>query len=246
MLHAELCFLTRSEPIPGRDRNPPLAKRHLITTSRPPKHPASRNRSRNSLGLLALGDKLRAGSPHGAAIGVVAPTRRAAMQHPHRGHRQIRAADHSITSSAIASTPGGMVRPSTLTVLRLIKRSNLVGCMTGRSVGFSPLRTFSSYRHRLGDTHRGYWFHSSSDSRRRRSSVCCSSGNSCEGLRSLRYKMRASLKDVTKIDFGKCKSRLKFREVLDHAIQIAVSLAGPQPIPIRTSRKPRIISSNAA
>jgi hypothetical protein len=34
---------------------------------------------------------------------------------------------HSITSSAIASTPGGMFRPSALAVLRLITSSNLVG-----------------------------------------------------------------------------------------------------------------------
>src|SRR6516162_3236656 len=40
---------------------------------------------------------------------------------------------HSITSSAIASTPGGMVSPSALAVLRLMSSSNLVGCITGRS-----------------------------------------------------------------------------------------------------------------
>jgi protocatechuate 3,4-dioxygenase beta subunit len=47
---------------------------------------------------------------------------------------------HSITSSASASTVSGTVRPSALAVLRLITNSNLVGCMTGRSAGFSPLR----------------------------------------------------------------------------------------------------------
>src|SRR5262249_47242447 len=50
------------------------------------------------------------------------------------------AAPHSITSSAMASTLGGMVRPSVFAVLRLMTSSNLVGCITGRSVGFSPLR----------------------------------------------------------------------------------------------------------
>src|SRR5262249_52032840 len=50
------------------------------------------------------------------------------------------AALHSITSSAIASTPGGMARPSSLAVLRLMTNSSLVGCMIGRSAGFSPLR----------------------------------------------------------------------------------------------------------
>jgi hypothetical protein len=48
---------------------------------------------------------------------------------------------YSITSSAIARTPDGMLRPSALAVLRLITNSNLVGCTTGRSAGLSPLRT---------------------------------------------------------------------------------------------------------
>src|SRR6516225_7525298 len=39
-----------------------------------------------------------------------------------------RAAPHSITSSARASSVGGMVRPSALAVLRLMTSSNLVGC----------------------------------------------------------------------------------------------------------------------
>src|SRR6516164_113825 len=41
-----------------------------------------------------------------------------------------RAALHSITSSARASSIGGMVRPSALAVVRLMMRSNLVGCST--------------------------------------------------------------------------------------------------------------------
>jgi 2-polyprenyl-6-methoxyphenol hydroxylase-like FAD-dependent oxidoreductase len=47
---------------------------------------------------------------------------------------------HSITSSAIASTPGGMARPGALAVLRLMISSNLESCTMGRSAGFSPLR----------------------------------------------------------------------------------------------------------
>src|SRR3977135_719899 len=43
---------------------------------------------------------------------------------------------HSITSSAIARTHGGIVRPSVLAVWRLITNSNLVGACTGRSAGF--------------------------------------------------------------------------------------------------------------
>src|SRR5262245_37653854 len=47
---------------------------------------------------------------------------------------------HSITSSASASSLGGIVRSSALAVLRLIRNSNLVACTTGRSAGFAPLR----------------------------------------------------------------------------------------------------------
>src|SRR5262249_24441837 len=54
--------------------------------------------------------------------------------------RDERAPFHSITSSAMASSPGGKLRPKALAVLRLITNSNLTDCMTGRSAGFSPLR----------------------------------------------------------------------------------------------------------
>src|SRR5262245_6602831 len=47
---------------------------------------------------------------------------------------------HSITSSARASSVGGISRPSALAVLRLITNWYLVGFCTGRSAGFSPLR----------------------------------------------------------------------------------------------------------
>src|SRR5262249_19841743 len=47
---------------------------------------------------------------------------------------------HSITSWARASSVGGISRPRALAVVRLMTRSNLVGCKTGKSAGFSPLR----------------------------------------------------------------------------------------------------------
>src|SRR5262245_27401312 len=52
--------------------------------------------------------------------------------------------DHSITSSARASSVGGTSRPSAFAVLRLSATSYLVGACTGRSAGFSPLRTRST------------------------------------------------------------------------------------------------------
>src|SRR5262249_40448814 len=50
----------------------------------------------------------------------------------------VRWKNYSITSSATASTPDGIVRPSAFAVLRLITNSNLVGACTGRSPGRSP------------------------------------------------------------------------------------------------------------
>ena len=51
---------------------------------------------------------------------------------------------HSITSSARASSVGGISRPSAFAVIRLMTRSNLVGCSTGRSAGFAPRRILST------------------------------------------------------------------------------------------------------
>jgi hypothetical protein len=67
------------------------------------------------------------------------PRRRAAEQ------RDERASPHSITSSARASSVGGISRPSALAVIRLMTKSNLVGCSTGRSAGFAPRRILSTY-----------------------------------------------------------------------------------------------------
>src|SRR6202162_1478834 len=42
------------------------------------------------------------------------------------------------------SSVGGTSTPSALAVLRFTTRSNLVGCSTGRSVGFAPLKILST------------------------------------------------------------------------------------------------------
>src|ERR1700738_614855 len=47
---------------------------------------------------------------------------------------------HSITSSARNRNDSGILRPSALAVVRLMMRSNLVGCSTGMSPGFAPRR----------------------------------------------------------------------------------------------------------
>src|SRR5262249_36029777 len=62
------------------------------------------------------------------------PCHRAAEQ------RDELAAFHSITSSAVASSEGGTVRPSAFAVGMLMTKSNLVDCTTGRSAGLAPLR----------------------------------------------------------------------------------------------------------
>jgi hypothetical protein len=59
-------------------------------------------------------------------------------------HRS-KASLYSITSSARASTVGGMSRPSAFAVLRLMTSSYLVGACTGKSAGYSPLRMRSTY-----------------------------------------------------------------------------------------------------
>ena len=48
---------------------------------------------------------------------------------------------YSITSSARPDRGSGIVMPSVLAVLRLMYSSTFVACCTGRSAGFSPLRT---------------------------------------------------------------------------------------------------------
>src|SRR6516225_9624623 len=66
------------------------------------------------------------------------PCRRAAEQRD-----ELAASDHSMTSSASESRLSEILMPSALAVLRLITVSNLVGCSTGRSAGFAPLRIFA-------------------------------------------------------------------------------------------------------
>src|SRR5262245_55495619 len=47
---------------------------------------------------------------------------------------------HSMTSAARVTSVGGSVIPSAFAVFKLMTNSNFVGCCTGRSAGFSPLR----------------------------------------------------------------------------------------------------------
>jgi hypothetical protein len=51
---------------------------------------------------------------------------------------------YSMTSSAVICMISGTVRPSAFAVLRLMTSSTLIGCITGSSAGFSPLRMRST------------------------------------------------------------------------------------------------------
>ena len=54
-------------------------------------------------------------------------------------------AHHSMSWSARRRKGSEIVSPSAFAVLRLITSSNLVGCWTGNSPGFAPLRMRSTY-----------------------------------------------------------------------------------------------------
>ena len=68
-------------------------------------------------------------------------SRGAAMGHVARCSRR---APQSRVWSARISTDCGIGSPSALAVLRLTRNSNLVGCSTGSSAGFAPLRILST------------------------------------------------------------------------------------------------------
>jgi hypothetical protein len=53
---------------------------------------------------------------------------------------------YSITLSARSRNDSGMVKPSVFAVLRLTTSSNLVGCSTGISAGFTPRSSLTNCR----------------------------------------------------------------------------------------------------
>src|SRR5262249_2052598 len=70
----------------------------------------------------------------------------ARRERPHRSSAEQQyelAPLHSITSSARAMSVGGISRPIALAAFKLMINSNLVGCSTGKSAGFAPLKTLS-------------------------------------------------------------------------------------------------------
>jgi len=101
----------------------------LVPEERAPR-PSRRTIPASMLRDACCGLRARRERPHG----------RAAEQRDERA-----ALHHSITSSARASTLSGNARPSVLAVLTLIVSSYLIGCCTGNSATFAPLRIRSTY-----------------------------------------------------------------------------------------------------
>jgi hypothetical protein len=62
-------------------------------------------------------------------------------------------AAYSITSSARNRNDSGIFRPRALAVVRLMTKSNLVGCSTGMSLGFAPRKILSHHRQRFRGDH---------------------------------------------------------------------------------------------
>src|SRR5262245_54814997 len=118
-----------------------------IATFDPPEilqAPAERRHAELAFGVLLRQPR----NQHADAVHLLAllgarrqrPRRRCAAE-----QRDELATPHSITSSARSRNPSGMFSPRALAVVRLMMRSNLVGCSTGRSAGFAPRRILSTY-----------------------------------------------------------------------------------------------------
>ena len=98
-------------------------------------------------GLIVTGSPLTA--LHRDLIVTLAARHKLPAVYPNRfraaeQRHELAAPHHSITSSARASSVGGISRPSALAVFRLTTSLYLVGACTGRSAGFSPLRMRST------------------------------------------------------------------------------------------------------
>ena len=76
--------------------------------------------------------------PH--PIGLLRLRRDRPRRRPAKQCDELAPRDHSITSSALASSVGGISMPSVFAVCRLMTNSNLEARKTGKSAGSSPLR----------------------------------------------------------------------------------------------------------
>src|SRR5262249_59786326 len=86
----------------------------------------------------------RAPEPDGRQLARLLRARRERPRRRTAEQRDELAPLHSITSSAVASSFSGTVRPRLVAVFRLMANSNLTGASTGRSAGLAPFRMRST------------------------------------------------------------------------------------------------------
>src|SRR5262249_14952516 len=122
---------------------PPIVDRY-VSSLVPAELPQSLHECRRTklpLGIIA--DRLQhSDPPH--ALTLLRPRRSRPRRRAAEQRDELAPPDHSITSSARASSVSGTAKPSAFAVLRLITKSYLVGACTGRSDGFSPRRMRST------------------------------------------------------------------------------------------------------
>src|SRR5262245_22166586 len=79
-----------------------------------------------------------ANTPH--PVGLLRPRHHRPRRRAAKPRDKGAASTHSITSSARAKMDGGTSIPIALAALRLTTNWNFVGCSTGKSAGFAPLK----------------------------------------------------------------------------------------------------------
>jgi hypothetical protein len=100
--------------------------------------------ARRTAALSGRGERMRASCPLERVVGRRQSDSIVLQEVSRTQLPRLAAVPHSMTWSARPSTDGGIVRPSAFAVLRLMTSSNFVGCSTGNSPGFAPLRILST------------------------------------------------------------------------------------------------------
>jgi hypothetical protein len=118
------------------------AQRYSIVTVRPAIQPSSRSRCTKAAvhGSQAEAVVVPRNPIVGSFVDCCARARERPRSRRAAEQRDELAPVHSITSSAATCSVSGTVRPSLLAAFKLMTSSNFVGCTTGRSLGWAPLR----------------------------------------------------------------------------------------------------------
>src|SRR6516165_3945570 len=93
-----------------------------------------------SFWIVGSGAHENANAPHPLGRRLRADRERPRDRRAAEQRDELAAFDHSITSSARASSLSGTVRPSALAVFKLITSRSFVTCCTGKSPAASPFR----------------------------------------------------------------------------------------------------------